>query len=195
MWSQSTRRISEREGFQKGRRVGRGCNKRPCFGDNISPFPSLSLSRVFLAGLPGRERPFLFSPFPSFLSESYEKLSFFFSLSPPSHFQPSLSSINKQHGFLPPTSAALPAPAFRAQPSFLPLFIDPWALPLAPIHATPNLNPIFHITSRKSYSAVLGRAGSNATHGSRTKERRNIFIFSLPSLLRPPSPPPSSRPK
>lgn len=47
------------------------------------------------------------------------------------------------------------------------------------------MNPIFHITSRKSYSAGARRGRKQrATHGSRTKERRNIFIFSLlPSFL------------
>lgn len=78
-------------------------------------------------------------------------------------------------------SAALPTPAFRARPSFLLFSLDPGLFPLAPIHAAPNLNPIFHITSRKSYSAGARRGRKQrATHGSRTKERRNIFIFSLP---------------
>lgn len=64
-------------------------------------------------------------------------------------------------------------PRFSVSPSIL-------ALPPAPIHAAPNLNPIFHITSRKSYSAGARRGRKQrATHGSRTKERRNIFIFSL----------------
>lgn len=31
------------------------------------------------------------------------------------------------------------------------------------LHSAPNLNPIFHITSRKSYSAALDGAGSSAT--------------------------------
>lgn len=82
-------------------------------------------------------------------------------------------------------SAALPTPAFRARPSFLRFSLRSWLFPPAPIHAAPNLNPIFHITSRKSYSAGARRGRKQrATHGSRTKERRNIFIFSLlPSFL------------
>lgn len=44
-------------------------------------------------------------------------------------------------------------------------------------NAAPNLNPIFHITSRKSYSAAGQEAVRRTALG--TKERRNIFIFSL----------------
>lgn len=104
------------------------------------------------------------------------------SLFPSSRFQLSSSSF-KGHNFLPPTCALFPFLFPPYNPHFC-LFPSTVALPPTPIHAVPNLNPIFHITSRKSYSAVLGGAGSNATHGSRTKERRNIFIFSLlPSSL------------
>lgn len=61
-------------------------------------------------------------------------------------------------------------------------------------NAAPNLNPIFHITSRKSYSAAGQEAVRRTALG--TKERRNIFIFSLllsSSLSLLPTPP--CRPK
>jgi len=52
-------------------------------------------------------------------------------------------------------------------------------------HTSPDLNPIFHITSRKSYSA----AGQEATRRTKLPHarwgRRNIFIFSSLSLPAP----------
>lgn len=55
---------------------------------------------------------------------------------------------------------------------------DPWALPLASTrHPKLESNFPHHIPQK----LLRGEAGSSATHeGSRTRERRNIFIFSLP---------------
>lgn len=111
----------------------------------------------------------------------------------PSRFQSPASSFNGHGGdFSPPTSGTLSAPASRRVTLVVSPFLarqnspptrDPRPFPLR-LYTAPNLNPIFHITSRKSYSAALGGAGNNATQAPRTKERRNIFIFSLP-LSRP----------
>lgn len=59
------------------------------------------------------------------------------------------------------------------------------------LHATPNLNPIFHITSRKSYSAT----GQEAARRTKVPARGNggTFLSSLclssPFAASPPSPP------
>lgn len=141
-------------GFREGRIVEQEYNKRP--SEIISlPFSfSLSLSD----GFPGRvsvSRPFFhFRHFCPIFMRTLSFSLFFF----PFCFHSSLSFFSKQHDFLPSIFAAFPAPVSLAQPSFLPFSLDPGSSPPAPIHAAPNLNPIFHITSRKSYSAVLGGA-------------------------------------
>lgn len=96
-------------------------------------------------------------------------------------FQPSSSLLQQRHGDFPPssTSGTLAMPVSRAQPSSLslPFFSRFWRSFPCAYNAAPNLNPIFHITSRKSYSAAGQEAVRRTTRG--TKERRNIFIFSL----------------
>lgn len=85
---------------------------------------------------------------------------------------------NGGENFLPPTFGALCD--LSSQPSLSPslflsvsrarrLSLDPANPgPFSPLrlYTAPNLNPIFHITSRKSYSAALGWAGSSATRDS-----------------------------
>lgn len=114
-----------------------------------------------------------------------------FTLSPP------LTAPATRGDFLPSDFSG--APTSCAQPSLLPSI--PGFFP-SRLHATPNLNPIFHITSRKSYPVAGQEAVRRTKEGSRTRERRNIFIFSLPlstaGPLSPPPPPPSAprcRPK
>lgn len=188
---QNTRRISEREGFRKaGERRGR--NKRPCFEDNISPLPSRPAFSADLSSRVSVSRP-VFLLFISvipvrflrevlFLSLSSSLLTFsilFKRLSSSDFCRFSRSCFSR---------ATLP---FCLSPSIL-------TLPPAPIHAVPNLNPIFHITSRKSYSAVLGGAGSNATRLSHegTTEHFYLLFASLFPLSSPsPFSPPSCRPK
>lgn len=185
MRSYSTRapeELASEKGSGRQERAERGCNKRPCFGDNISP--PLLPTRVFRPVFPGRvfvslpvSLPLVSVILVRILRQAFLSFLLAFNLLHP-------LSISDTTFFLR-LSAALPTPAFRARPSFLRFSLRSWLFPPAPIHAAPNLNPIFHITSRKSYSAGARRGRKQrATHGSRTKERRNIFIFSLlPSFL------------
>lgn len=64
-----------------------------------------------------------------------------------------------------------------AQPSFLPFFSRFWrSFPCAYTPTAPNLNPIFHITSRKSYSA----AGQEAVRRTAPARRNGeTFLSSL----------------
>lgn len=185
MRSYSTRapeELASEKGSGRQERAERGCNKRPCFGDNISP--PLLPTRVFRPVFPGRVFVSLpvSLPLVSVILVRISRQAFLSFLLAFNLLHP--LSISDMTFFLR-LSAALPTPAFRARPSFLRFSLRSWLFPPAPIHAAPNLNPIFHITSRKSYSAGARRGGKQrATHGSRTKERRNIFIFSLlPSFL------------
>lgn len=143
----------------------------------------MSFDQSFRVECSFRSPSFLFPSFPSLLSESRDRPFSRF----PSRFQPPSSSFNKRHDFLPPTFRRSSHSSFSRATLVSPFLPPILALPPppAPIHAAPNLNPIFHITSRKSYSAGARRGRKQrATHGSRTKERRNIFIFSLlPSFL------------
>lgn len=81
--------------------------------------------------------------------------------------------------FFLPTSGVLLPPRHLAQPSLFPFHPSIPGLSPSRLHAIPNLNPIFHITSRKSYSAA-GQEAARRTKVPARRERRNIFIFSLP---------------
>lgn len=60
--------------------------------------------------------------------------------------------------FFLPTSGVLFPPRHLAQPSLFPFHPSIPGLSPSRLHAIPNLNPIFHITSRKSYSAARQEA-------------------------------------
>lgn len=190
-WFQSARirRISERKRIHRSARVEREGNKRVLDSEIISCILSFSrpvfrirfVLTVSLLSVP----PPLSDPCGDFIS-------FLFSTF--------LILLQQRHGDFPPssTSGTLAIPGSLAlSPRFFPSSLDSDALSPAPTRR-PKLESNFphHIPQK----LLRGGAGSSATHSSCTKERRNIFIFSLlfyPLLSLPLSllPSPSCRPK
>lgn len=190
--------LTSEKGSGRQERAERGCNKRPCFGDNISP-PFLP-TRVFRPVFPSRvfvslpvSLPLVSVILVRILRQAFLSFLLAFNLLRP-------LSISDMTFFLR-LSAALPTPAFRARPSFLRFSLRSWLFPPCAYTRRPKLESNFphHIPQKLLRGCSAGQEATRdarLSHEGTTEHFYLLFASLLPPSCLPPFPPtPSCRPK